>query len=127
MHPPLLECRIMKNYYVYILTNKPRGIFYVGVTNQLQCRLIEHKLGKIPGFTAKYHLKTLVYVEQYQYVSDAIRREKSLKRLHRAWKIKVIEESNPAWSDLYERFFGSFYENILLPLLALDKKNEIPE
>jgi len=95
----------MKTYCVYILTNKPRGTLYVGVTGELQRRILEHKQGTIEGFTKKYHLKKLVYVEAYDYVYDALHREKKLKRFNRALKIHLIEEQNPDWHDLYELYF----------------------
>ena len=98
----------MKTYYVYILTNKYRGTLYMGVTSDLQRRMIEHKLGKFDGFTKKYHLKKLVYVESYQYIYDAIDREKRLKRWPNEWKVQLVEENNPKWNDLYGAFFGPF-------------------
>jgi putative endonuclease len=101
----------MKNYCVYILANKRRGTLYVGVTGELQRRMIEHKQGKIKGFTQKYDLKVLVYVELYKYVKDAIRREKMLKNWRRESKINLIEEFNSEWEDLYDQYFGSFSEH----------------
>ena len=96
----------MKIYTVYITTNKPQGTLYIGVTSNLQRRIIEHKSEMIDGFTKKYNLKKLVYVEQYNYIYDALEREKQLRRWHREWKINLIETQNPKWLDLYEAFFG---------------------
>ena len=88
--------------YVYILTNKKYGTLYIGVTNNIERRIVEHKSGLIPGFTQKYNLKKLVWLEEHQRVADAIYREKQLKNWHRAWKIALIEETNPEWRDLAE-------------------------
>jgi len=96
----------MKIYYVYILTNQPRGTLYIGVTNDLQRRMIEHRKGCVEGFTKKYDLKMLVYFQAYGDVFQAITREKQLKRWHRDWKINLIEETNNEWNDLYEKIFG---------------------
>ena len=101
----------MKTFYVYILTNKWHTTLYVGVTNNLQRRIIEHKVGKIEGFTKQYNLKKLVYVEQHKYIFNAIQREKKLKHWPRPWKNALIEQANPEWIDLYEPFFGAFSES----------------
>jgi putative endonuclease len=89
-------------YYVYRMANKPKGTLYIGVTNNLARRVYEHRNGLIDGFTKKYDIKLLVYLEVYEYVYHALQREKALKRWQREWKIKRIEESNPYWKDLYE-------------------------
>jgi putative endonuclease len=80
-------------YYIYILTNKPNGTLYIGVTNSLFSRIFKHKL-KINqnSFTAKYDIEKLVYYEEYQYIKDAILREKQMKKWKREWKIKLIKE-----------------------------------
>ena len=88
--------------YVYILTNKRNGTLYIGVTNDIERRVAEHKSGLIPGFTNKYHLTRLVHLEEYLGIKDAIAREKQLKNWHRAWKINLIEQTNPEWLDLAE-------------------------
>ncbi|MFA5967560.1 MAG: GIY-YIG nuclease family protein [Patescibacteria group bacterium] len=90
----------MKKGYVYILTNKPRGVLYVGVTSTLVQRLDQHYLSEIKSFTKKYRLKRLVYLEEFDSVIEAIAREKQLKRWHRQWKINLIESVNPKWKDL---------------------------
>ena len=89
-----------KKYYVYILTNKRNNVFYVGVTSTLQHRVWEHKNKVHAGFTAKYNINKLVYYEEYQYVEDAIYREKQLKKWRRQWKVDLIKKSNPYWNDL---------------------------
>ena len=96
----------MKNYYVYILANQPRGTLYIGVTNNLNRRVFEHKSGLVDGFTQKYELKMLVYVQQYQYIQDALCLEKRLKQWRREWKLDLVEEQNPTWVDLSERYGG---------------------
>jgi len=94
----------MKIYYVYILTNKYNGALYIGVTGDIKKRMNEHRNGTFEGFTKKYDLKRLVYMQGYQYISEAIYNEKRLKRWHRSWKINLIEQFNPRWSDLSENF-----------------------
>ncbi|MBI4599415.1 GIY-YIG nuclease family protein [Candidatus Uhrbacteria bacterium] len=92
----------MNSYFVYIVASKRNGTLYIGVTNDLARRVWEHKEGLISGFTQKYHVKLLVYYEEYQDVKDAIAREKALKEWNRIWKLRIIEEQNPEWRDLYE-------------------------
>ncbi len=91
----------METYYVYILANKMRGVMYVGVTQDLIKRIWQHKNRMGHGFTSKYNVYNLVYFELHQDVSEAIKREKRLKRWNRNWKIKLIERMNPKWEDLY--------------------------
>lgn len=88
-------------YYIYILASKRNGTLYVGVTNNLIRRIFEHKNNLIEGFTQKYNVKNLVYYEQTDDVGSAIIREKRLKTWKRSWKIKLIEDFNPTWKDLY--------------------------
>ncbi|MGQ9701419.1 MAG: GIY-YIG nuclease family protein [bacterium] len=90
-----------KQYYVYILSNKKNGTLYTGVTNDLVRRVYEHKHNLIEGFTKKYHVHRLVYFENTENVEAAIHREKCIKKWKRAWKIELIEKSNPEWKDLY--------------------------
>ena len=89
------------NYFVYIMAYKRNGTLYVGVTNNLKVRVYEHKIGLAEGFTKKYGLKTLVYYELHNNPESAIMREKQLKEWKRLWKLKLIEDVNPDWSDLY--------------------------
>ena len=92
----------MKQYFVYILASKRNGTLYIGVTNNLQKRVYEHKEKKIEGFTQKYDVSKLVYFEQTSDVHSALARERQLKKWNRAWKINLIEKNNPQWKDLYE-------------------------
>jgi putative endonuclease len=94
--------RSYHNYWVYILTNKPNGTLYIGVTGGIDDRMERHLKGEGSKFTAKYKLKMLVYFEEFQYVDDAIAREKQLKNWHRQWKINLIEEHNPGWVNLWK-------------------------
>lgn len=87
-------------YYLYILSNKYNGTLYIGVTNDLELRMFEHKNKLVEGFTKKYSLNRLVYFETFQYVNDAIKREKNMKKWKRQWKKDIIEAENPTWSDL---------------------------
>lgn len=95
-----LESRTMNTYYVYILASKRNGTLYIGVTNDLIRRVSEHKAG-MPGFTKKYGVKRLVWFDQCDDIGVAIQREKQMKAWHRDWKIRLIEEANPEWKDLY--------------------------
>ncbi|GAA4275917.1 GIY-YIG nuclease family protein [Aquimarina mytili] len=92
-------------YYVYILTNKKNGTLYVGMSNNLERRIFEHKNKLIEGFTKKYGLDKLVYFEVHPYVNDAIIREKRIKKWKRQWKINLIEEDNLGWNDLSHDWF----------------------
>ncbi len=91
----------MSGYFVYILASQRNGTFYVGVTNNLVRRIKEHKDKKAEGFSAKYGVNRLVYYEVYGRIEDAIAREKRLKKWERSWKLRIIEEMNPDWRDLY--------------------------
>jgi putative endonuclease len=91
----------MADYYVYILTNKPRGTLYVGVTNNLVSRVYQHREGVVSGFTKRYGLKQLVHFERYDTPTLAIQREKNIKHWSRMWKLDLVNSSNPQWRDLY--------------------------
>jgi len=91
-----------KQYFVYIMASKYDGVLYIGVTNNLLRRVYEHREGVADGFTKKYNIKKLVYYEVHQDIHEAILREKRLKKWNRAWKIKLIAETNPNWVDLYD-------------------------
>ena len=86
-----------------MMTNRPNGTLYVGVTSDLARRAWEHREGIAEGFTKRYGLKRLVYAERYDDIRTAIQREKNLKHWSRAWKVQLILEENPAWNDLYDR------------------------
>ena len=88
-------------YYVYLLASRRCGTLYLGVTNDLTRRVSEHKAKRTAGFTATYDVTRLVWYETYERIDEAIAREKSLKKWRRDWKIRLIEEMNPDWSDLY--------------------------
>ena len=88
--------------WVYIMTNKPRGVLYVGVTNDIVRRAAEHRNGLVPGFTKRYQLKRLVHAEPHPTIAYAIQREKALKGWSRQWKVELIETANPEWRDLWE-------------------------
>ena len=90
----------MKIYYVYILTNKYRTVFYIGVTNNLVKRIEAHKEGVGSAFTQKYNVKSLIYFEEFISVSQAISREKQLKNWKREWKINLIKSKNPNLEDI---------------------------
>ncbi len=87
-------------YYLYILSSKYNGTLYIGVTNNLERRMFEHKNKLIEGFSKNYNLYLLVYFETYQYINDAIKREKNMKKWKRQLKKNLIEEENPNWQDL---------------------------
>ena len=99
MRPQPGELR--KQFAVYILANCPRGVLYIGMSSALAERIRQHKEDEIPGFTRKYHVKRLVYFEYLDCVEQSIKREKQLKSWRRAWKIDLIERTNPTWRDLW--------------------------
>ena len=91
-----------KKFYVYILSNYTNTTLYIGVTGNINHRMYEHKNGLIDGFTKKYHVHKLVYVEMCNNVNDAIAREKQLKKWRREKKETLINTINPEWKDLFE-------------------------
>ena len=90
----------MKGGFIYIMTNRAYGVLYVGVTADLIARIDQHKTGQGSKFCRRYGLDRLVLVEEYPSIEEAIVREKRLKKWERAWKIELIETSNPDWQDL---------------------------
>jgi putative endonuclease len=88
-------------YYVYLTASGKHGTLYLGVTNNLIRRIYEHKTKAAPGFTARYNVARLVWYEVYDDPTNAITREKDIKKWRRDWKIRLIEEENPEWLDLY--------------------------
>ena len=92
----------MKQASVYILASKRNGTLYIGVTSDLVRRVWQHKNDLQPGFTEKYRVHSLVYYEMHDEMATAILREKQLKKWNRQWKLRLIEEKNPDWLDLYE-------------------------
>ena len=96
-----------KNYpCVYILTNKPRGVMYTGVTSNLTRRLWQHQHKQIDGFTKKYNADRLVWYETHNEIYAAITREKQIKKWNRDWKIELVESVNPKWKDRTEEILG---------------------
>ncbi len=89
-------------YYVYILASRKDGAIYIGMTNDIVRRVYEHQTKAVPGFTSKYNIIRLVWFEIYDDPTNAISREKELKKWKRPWKVKSIESQNPDWNDLYE-------------------------
>jgi len=88
--------------WVYIMTNPPNGVLYVGSTTNLPRRIWEHREGLVDGFTKRYGLKRLVYAERHQSLPYAVQRERNLKHWPRAWKVRLILKENLAWDDLYD-------------------------
>ncbi|MDE0051114.1 MAG: GIY-YIG nuclease family protein [Rhodospirillales bacterium] len=87
--------------WVYIMTNRPNGTLYLGVTNDIVRRAWEHREGLVEGFTKRYRLTRLVYAERHDDISTAIQRERTMKHWPRAWKVNLIVAQNPDWGDLY--------------------------
>jgi putative endonuclease len=92
-------------YYVYILTNKSNAVLYVGVTNDLVSRIYQHKHKLLKGFSAKYNCNKLVHYEEFQWIQDAIAREKQLKAGSRQQKVDLIVAHNLPWNDLSESWY----------------------
>ena len=96
---------MIREYYIYLLTNKRLNVLYTGVTNNLIRRVYEHKNKMVDGFTKRYNVGRLVYYETYSEIYDAITREKEIKGWSRKKKDALIEQMNPHWDDLYETLF----------------------
>jgi len=92
----------MRYSYVYLLCSERNGTLYVGVTSDLKKRVWEHKDGIYKGFTEKYNIHKLVWFEVHEDIEHAIAREKAIKKWNRKWKLRIIEEMNPKWEDLYD-------------------------
>jgi putative endonuclease len=91
-----------KGGWTYIMTNKPRGVLYIGVTADLAARVMQHRSGTGSSFCRKYGLKRLVLAEWHDEIVDAIARGKAMKAWKRDWKIALVEQGNPTWSDLFD-------------------------
>ena len=91
-----------KQFYVYILASRRNGTLYTGVTSDLTRRVWQHREGVVEGFSKKYRVKRLVHFEAHDTAESAITREKQIKKWRRAWKLRLIEECNPDWIDLYD-------------------------
>ena len=95
-------------FYVYILASQRNGTLYIGHTESLSRRVWEHQSGEIPGFTAKYGVKLLVYWEAFESRNGAFKRERAMKKWRRLWKLELIERFNPGWRDLSDELpFGT--------------------
>jgi putative endonuclease len=92
----------MSQAWIYIMTNHPNGILYLGVTTSLKHRIWQHREGLIDGFTKRYGLTRLVYAEPHADIAAAIQRERNMKHWSRAWKVRLILQANPEWTDLYD-------------------------
>jgi putative endonuclease len=90
-------------YFVYLLASEPYGTLYVGVTGDLAGRVGQHRNEIQDGFTKKYGVHMLVWLEEFAYIQDAILREKRIKKWRRTWKIELIEKMNPRWEDLFSQ------------------------
>jgi putative endonuclease len=97
----------MRSGWVYIMTNAPYGTLYIGVTSDLAARICQHRGGTGADFCKRYGLTRLVYAEPHDRIDEAIAREKALKAWKRAWKIRLIEEANPDWRDLFDDLMGA--------------------
>lgn len=92
----------MKPGYVYILTNKPDGVLYIGVTSDLSQRVLQHRSRQVKGFTRDYNCERLVWCQRFDDIQDARLVERRMKKWNRAWKIARIVEHNPDWRDMFE-------------------------
>lgn len=90
----------------YIMASARNGTLYTGVTSDLARRAYEHREGALPGFTRRYGVKLLVWYEVFELITEAMRREPTIKGYPRRWKLNLIEAENPDWADLYERLNG---------------------
>jgi putative endonuclease len=90
------------SFYVYLLASRRNGTLYIGMTDDLVKRAWMHRTGVLPGFTKRYGVKMLVWYEQHETRESAFVRERQIKKWNRAWKLKLIEEMNPTWRDLYD-------------------------
>ena len=100
----------LKTPCVYILASGPNGTLYIGVTSDLYARMAQHAQKLIPGFTAKYDVTHLVYFELHETMEQAIKREKQIKEWKRLWKLRIIEEMNPEWIDLFDANSGEIIQ-----------------
>jgi putative endonuclease len=114
----------MQSYWTYILASRPRGTLYIGVTNGLIRRVDEHRAGLGSTFARKYRVHLLVWYEEFADVDEAIQREKTIKHYNRAWKINLIERTNPHWVDLYPTLPGIAPVPTLVPSRELDPRTK---
>lgn len=102
-----MQAQMPKDPCVYILASGRNGTLYIGVTSDLEGRMSIHVQNLLPGFTAKHRVHHLVYYEMFPSMEAAIGREKQLKKWNRLWKIRLIEQANPEWVDLFDRTGGA--------------------
>jgi putative endonuclease len=114
----------MHSYWTYILASRPRGTLYVGVTNGLPTRVEQHRIGIGSAFTRKYCVHMLVWYEEFADVEEAIQREKTIKHYVRAWKINLIERTNPHWIDLYPSLPGVAPVPTLVPSRTMGPRDK---
>src|ERR1700742_1533333 len=108
---------------VYMMASRRHGTIYTGVTSELIKRAVEHREGLLDGFTKKYGVHRLVWYEPHDLMTEAIRREKTIKKYPREWKINLIERENPYWDDLYPRLVG-MHRQSLPPSVILGGRDE---
>jgi putative endonuclease len=96
---------------VYLLASRPNGVLYAGVTSALAQRVSLHKQKLIEGFTKRYGVTLLVYYEMHDMMDAAIRRESQIKKWKRAWKVRLIEQMNPEWRDLFDELTGEIFDS----------------
>jgi putative endonuclease len=97
----------MPGGWTYIMANKPHGVLYIGVTADLAQRVVQHRTGTGSRFARRYNCTRLVLAEPHATIDEAIRREKAMKAWPRLWKLRLIQEHNPHWEDLFERIIGA--------------------
>ena len=113
---------IKKPGFVYFLSNTYNNVLYIGVTNNILRRIAEHKAKKSKGFTSKYNCNKLVYIEIFDFISEAIAREKQLKSWKRRWKDELVNKENPEWNDLSDSI--GLNDNLIEEVKAYHSKNE---
>jgi putative endonuclease len=102
-HDGWSQCSLMPGGYVYIMSNKPFGVLYTGVSADIAARVWQHKNGSGSKFCKRYNCDKLVFAEPHAHIEEAIAREKAIKARPRLWKLELISAANPNWEDLYER------------------------
>lgn len=111
----------MKNYWVYIISNKTRTVLYTGITNDIERKVLEHKANIGSKFSSQFNCTELLYSEEHQNVNDAISREKQIKKWKRSWKEKLIQETNPNYADLACEWFAPQTILMMKSLLKIKK------
>lgn len=114
----------MNSYWTYILASKPRGTLYIGVTNNIIGRTEQHRAGIGSAFTRKYDVHLLAWYEEFADIEEAIQREKTIKHYLRAWKINLIERTNPHWIDLYPSLPGVAPVPVLVPSRTMGPRDK---